>query len=150
MPHRKVRSTQNKAVNPKGSHQPKLLLSPKRRLSRPVLANHPISHPVLPHHNLKDHMRITLIPMVLRTCRQRRPGRAHRTVIPLLNLLRNHRRASDLRMEVDRAVRAGMVMFHPQYMGKHRGMTTKLEGYSISSRIWVLGLGREYSNMHTL
>jgi len=70
MPYRKVRSIQNnfKAVNPKGSHQPKLLLNPKRRLSRAVLTNYPISHPVLPYRNLKDRMGIMLILLVLHSC----------------------------------------------------------------------------------
>jgi len=47
-------------------------------------------------------------------------------------------------------VGADMDMFHPQYMDKYLRMTTELEGYSISSRRWVLGLGREYNNMHML
>jgi len=38
-------------------------------------------------------------------------------------------------------VGADMDMFHPQYMDKYLRMTTELEGYSISSRRWVLGLG---------
>ncbi|KAG6374792.1 hypothetical protein JVT61DRAFT_4170 [Boletus reticuloceps] len=133
-----------------GSHQPKLLLNPKRCLSRAILANHPISSLVLPYHSLKDNMRITLILLVLRSYRRRRLGQAPRTAIPLLRLLHNHRRAMDLCTVEDRAVGTGMVMFHLQYMDRDQGMTTELKRYNISSRRWVLGLGRQYSNTRTL
>ena len=133
MPHRKVQFIQIKAVRLKGFHRFRLLLNHKRRLTREVLAKHPISHRLLPHRNIREYMGIMLILLVLHSCLQYRLRQEHRTAIPLLNLLHNHRRASDLRTAEDRAVGADMDMFH-QYMDKDQGTTTELERYNNSSR----------------
>lgn len=95
-------------------------------------------------------MGIMLILRALHSSQQRKLGQQHRTVILPLNFLHNHRRATDLRIQVDREVGAGMAMFHLQYTDKDQSTTTESERYSISSQRWVSGLGREFSNMHTL
>ena len=95
-------------------------------------------------------MGITLILLAPCNCPQRRLWQEGCTAIRLFNPLRSHHKPLDLRTEGGRAVGADTDMLHPQYMDKDQDMTTALARYNISSRKWVLGLGREYSNMHTL